>query len=146
MFEKVDAINSNDVKIDESLIPGYIPEPPSVAFDENIILNALGEPTLESLGLACSWWPTQLVQWMLELIHVHMGLSWIGSIVFFTLALRICLFPITIIAQRNGAKMKKISPTMNRLRERMEMAKSTGSVVDSKYLEKFFAKGHMGIF
>ena len=43
------------------------------------VLNALGEPTLSSLGLA-SWTPSGLIQSTLEILHVS-GLPWWGSIV-----------------------------------------------------------------
>ena len=43
-------------------------------------LNALGEPTLASLGLG-SYWPPGLAQQALEALHVTAGLPWWGAIV-----------------------------------------------------------------
>jgi len=63
----------------------YIPEPPSLPVfdaDSEIVqqLTALGEPTLQSLGL-CSWFPNGLVQSGLEAIHVGLNVPWWTSIV-----------------------------------------------------------------
>ena len=43
-------------------------------------LNALGEESLKSLGLA-KFTPVGLIQQVLELIHVNLDISWFGSIV-----------------------------------------------------------------
>lgn len=43
-------------------------------------LNALGEPTLQSMGLG-SFMPSGLIQQGLELLHAGLGLPWWGSIV-----------------------------------------------------------------
>lgn len=68
---------------------GYIPEPPlppapsiSTETGTELIqqLNALGEPTLQSLGLG-GWYPNGLVQTALEAIHVNLGVPWWTAIV-----------------------------------------------------------------
>lgn len=70
---------------------GYIPEPPlpppppsgmSAEAGTELIqqLNALGEPTLHSLGLA-GWYPNGLVQTALEAIHVNLGVPWWTAII-----------------------------------------------------------------
>lgn len=60
----------------------YIPPPPSLPEAPQVqeILNALGEPTLASLGLA-NWTPSGLVQMALEALHVSADLPWWGAIV-----------------------------------------------------------------
>lgn len=71
-----------------TLLPGYIPEPPTPpslsggSVDDLIVqqLNALGEPALQSLGLA-TWWPWGIVQSMLEQLHVGLNVPWWASIV-----------------------------------------------------------------
>ena len=62
----------------------FIPEPPSppdLDTGSEIVqqLTALGEPTLQSLGLA-SWYPNGLVQSGLEAIHVGLNVPWWTSI------------------------------------------------------------------
>ena len=78
------------------LSAGYIPEPPAI-LDENIILNALGEPTLHSLGLN-SWWPPGLIQGALEWLHVTHSFEWFQSIIIFTIGLRLMLIPLNVLA------------------------------------------------
>lgn len=43
-------------------------------------LNALGEPTLQSLGLG-GWYPNGFVQQALEALHVNLDIPWWTSIV-----------------------------------------------------------------
>lgn len=110
------------------LSSGYIPEPPAI-LDENIVLNALGEPTLHSLGLGSNW-PPGLIQQLLEVFHVDFGLEWFQAIILFTVALRLCLFPINVISQRSAVKMRKISPQMMHYQEKMSDAKATGNTLE----------------
>lgn len=70
-----------------NLPPGYIPEPPVAPVitegeTGELIqqLNALGEPTLQSLGLG-GWYPNGIVQQALEALHVSMDIPWWSSIV-----------------------------------------------------------------
>ena len=71
-----------------TLPPGYIPEPPtpppivegSITGEVVNQLNALGEPTIQSLGLG-SWYPNGLVQLALESLHVNLDLPWWSAIV-----------------------------------------------------------------
>jgi hypothetical protein len=121
-----------DANLDEALKPGYIPEPPSI-LDDNIILNVLGEPTFESLGLTSYYWPPCWVRSALEYLHVNWDLNWVASIVVFTIALRTLLFYLTIVSQRNSASMRRLTPTMNKLKEKMDLAKSTGNPIDGTY-------------
>ena len=104
---------------------GYIPEPPPI-FDENIILNAIGEPTLHSLGLASYSSPSGWLQLALEFAHVNMGLPWYGALISLGVVIRILLLPVTVFSQRNAAKMKKLSPMTNKLREKLTEAQLSG--------------------
>ena len=71
----------------QNIVQQYIPEPPSppVSLDDSgsqIVeqLNALGEPTVQSLGLG-SWYPNGIVQSGLEALHVGLNIPWWTSIV-----------------------------------------------------------------
>lgn len=131
---------SQDTKIDQNtpvnsdvdLSAGYIPEPPPI-IDENIILNALGEPTLNSLGLASSWTPVGWIQSLLEIFHVDLGLPWFQAIALFAVCLRTLLLPINVKAQKNSAKMRKIAPEMAQLNEKLSNAKMTGNNLEGKF-------------
>ena len=107
---------------------GYIPEPPAI-IDENIVFNALGEPTLQSLGIGSNW-PPGLVQQLLEIIHVDLGLEWYQAIVMFTVGLRLCLLPVNVLAQRSATKMRKISPQMMHYQEKLSDAKARGNTLE----------------
>nr|AWV66674.1 phosphoinositide 3-kinase regulatory subunit 4 [Brachionus koreanus] len=121
---KVDT--GSTVNTDIDLSAGYIPEPPPI-LDENIVLNALGEPTLSSLGLASSWTPVGWIQSLLEIFHVDLGLPWFQAIALFAVCLRTFLLPINVKAQRNSAKLRKIAPEMGQLNEKLSNAKMTGN-------------------
>ena len=62
---------------------GYIPDLPpipDIPVEVADVLNALGEPTLSSLGLI-NYTPPGLVQAALEYMHVSMGMPWWSAIV-----------------------------------------------------------------
>ncbi|VEN58487.1 unnamed protein product [Callosobruchus maculatus] len=100
-----------------------IPEPPPI-FEgvEEVInqVNALGEPTLASLGLG-GYSPVGIVQNCLEYLHADMG----------TLVIRICLFPLVIIAQRNAAKMNNYLPQMQALQLKLTEARQSGNSLEA---------------
>lgn len=121
---------ANQLPGDVDLSSGYIPEPPPI-IDENVILNALGEPTLQSLGLGSSYTPVGWIQLLLENFHVGLGLEWYQAVILFTVILRTLLIPINIRAQRNAAKMRKISPEMAVLNEKLNDAKISGNSLES---------------
>lgn len=120
------------------LSSGYIPEPPPMV-DENIILNALGEPSLQSLGLASSYTPVGWIQSLLEVFHADLGLPWFQCIALFALILRTFLLPINIKAQKNAAKMRKIAPEMGQMNEKLNDAKMSGNSLEGnkKTFKKF---------
>lgn len=66
---------------------GYIPDVPPIpdvpiSPEVTDVLNALGEPTLQSLGLGLTHWtPPGLVQTALEYMHVSMGVPWWAAII-----------------------------------------------------------------
>jgi YidC/Oxa1 family membrane protein insertase len=93
------------------------------------VFNALGEPTLQSLGIGSNW-PPGLVQQLLEIIHVDLGLEWYQAIVLFTVALRLCLLPVNVLAQRSATKMRKISPQMMHYQEKLSDAKARGNTLE----------------
>lgn len=79
----VDNNVQSDVKASTDSVIDPIPEPPPIpqdVVDEAINqLNALGEPTLESLGLG-GYSPVGLVQQGFEMLHIYLGLDWWAAI------------------------------------------------------------------
>ncbi|XP_050312461.1 mitochondrial inner membrane protein OXA1L [Anthonomus grandis grandis] len=114
-------------------VPESIPEPPplpDVASEALNQLNALGEPTLASLGLG-GWTPVGIVQNCLEYVHVTMGLEWWATIALGTLVIRLCLFPLVIIAQRNAARMNNYLPQMQMIQMKLSEARQTGDALNA---------------
>ncbi|KAI8759372.1 mitochondrial inner membrane protein OXA1L [Biomphalaria glabrata] len=109
----------------------YIPPVPIPETTELIqTLNALGEPSLQSLGLG-GHWPSGLVQQGLELLHAGLGLPWWGSIVIGTIIVRTCMFPIVIKAQKMSINMMNHMPTVQRLQLKFSQARQRGNMLEA---------------
>ncbi len=129
----VEPLESNDGKetlqesaggyLQEPIItsPDYIQDPLTI-LDENVLMNALGEPTLQSLGLASVHWPTGWVQMAIEHLHIEIGLPWLQSIAFFTVLLRLSMFSATLQIQKDAAKLTKTGPTLTKLSTKINEA------------------------
>lgn len=122
-------------ELPESLMkqPDPIPEPPPIpdeAVEALSQLNALGEQTFASLGLG-GWTPVGIVQQIMEYLHVNLGLQWWAAVVLATICIRICVFPLVIIAQRNSAKMHNSMPQMQLLQMKMTEARQTGDALNA---------------
>ncbi|KAH7911293.1 60Kd inner membrane protein-domain-containing protein [Hygrophoropsis aurantiaca] len=63
---------------------------------------------LAELGLA-GWTPAGIIRWSLEILNVTTGMPWFYTIIAGSLLWRFALFPFTIMALRNSAKMLPIS-------------------------------------
>jgi YidC/Oxa1 family membrane protein insertase len=90
-------------------------------------LNALGEPSIHSIGIGSYYTPTGWFQLAIEALHVDIGLTWYQAIALSAVVLRLCLLPITVKAQKNTAKMRKLGPDMAIMQEKMSDAKATGN-------------------
>lgn len=119
------------------LPPGYIPEPPvPPAFSDSGTsellnqLNALGEPTLQSLGLG-SWFPNGIVQLALESLHVSLDIPWWTSIVIGTVIVRLLMFPLVILGQRNVAHTHNHSPIMQSMQAKYTKARQSGNAIET---------------
>ncbi|XP_005103513.1 mitochondrial inner membrane protein OXA1L [Aplysia californica] len=107
-----------------------IPEPTSATSELVETLNALGEPTLQSVGLG-SYWPSGIVQQGLEAAHVSLGLPWWGTIVLATVFLRMCMFPVVIKAQKMSINMMNHMPTIQRLQLKFTQARQRGNMLEA---------------
>ena len=99
---------------------------------DEAILNALGEPTLRSLGLGSYWFPSGWFQLIFESLHVNLNLPWYASILVFTLVLRTLLIPISIRIRKNNVLMKKSSSAISKAKAKQEQAESIGNEIKSK--------------
>ncbi|KAF2358042.1 Membrane insertase YidC/Oxa1 C-terminal [Trinorchestia longiramus] len=102
-----------------------VPPPPVEAVVDPVTLNCLGEATLASVGLA-GMSPVGLMQQLIEFIHVSGGLPWWGAIAAVTVAMRVLLFPVIVVAQRNAAKLTNVTPQMQVLQMKVTEAREAG--------------------
>ncbi|XP_068232891.1 mitochondrial inner membrane protein OXA1L isoform X2 [Palaemon carinicauda] len=116
------------ISTEESI--SYIPPPPAPPEAVSEALNALGEPTLQSLGLG-GWSPVGLIQSSLDFLHVSMGLPWWGSIALATVCIRLALFPLVIKSQKNAAKMNNNLPQLQILQMKMTEARNSGNQMEA---------------
>lgn len=78
---------------------------------------------LQSIGLAKSWWwPPDLIQHCLEIIHVSTGLPWWATITIVTLGVRALLFPLYVKSSDMMAKNAKIKPQLDEIQSKLYSA------------------------
>jgi len=109
------------------------------------ISEMLGEPSFDSLGLA-SWWPSGRMQYFMETLHISVELDWWQAIVVSTVLMRLLMFPVVVLSQRNMANMANNSPQMMVIQDKMTDARKRGDHFESaqlgQELQKFMkAKG-----
>ncbi|XP_038222040.1 mitochondrial inner membrane protein OXA1L [Zerene cesonia] len=115
-----------------------IPEPPPVPDPSTFeqvseavqTLAANGEPTFASLGLG-GWGPVGIVQNCMEYLHVTLDVPWWGAIVCGTLVVRVLMFPLVILSQRNSAVMNNYLPEIQTLQLKMTQARQTGNQLEA---------------
>jgi len=124
---------AEDVVITSRMVlDGYIPDAPPVPIPEITMdmINALGEPTLASLGF-CNYTPPGLYQKVLELLHVSADFPWWAAIACSTICIRIMLFPLVIKAQKQTANIANCGPTMTVLQANFSQARTAGNPMDA---------------
>lgn len=115
-----------------------IPEPPPVPDSIAIgditeavqSLAANGEPTFASLGLG-GWSPIGIVQNCLEYLHISLDVPWWGAIMIGTVVVRLLMFPLVIVSQRNTAVMNNNLPEIQLLQTKMTQARQTGNQLEA---------------
>lgn len=101
---------------------------PDPSIVENVAtVNALGEPSLTSLGIGSYSSPSGLVQNALEAIHIYTGLPWWGTIAVSTVVIRMILTPLVISAQRNSAVFCNSMDEFNAVQEKMTEARQSNN-------------------
>ncbi|XP_059061482.1 mitochondrial inner membrane protein OXA1L [Achroia grisella] len=121
-----------------STISENIPEPPPVPDISTVgeiseavqSLSANGEATFASLGLG-GWSPVGLVQNALEYLHVSLDVPWWGAILIGTIVVRVVMFPLVILSQRNTAVMNNNLPEIQLLQVKMTQARQSGNQLET---------------
>jgi len=103
------------------------------------VAASLGEPSFESLGLA-SWWPSGRMQYFMENLHIGLGLEWYQTIAVATLCMRLLMFPVMVMAQRNMANMNNNMPAMTALQEKITDARRRGDMFEMAQLTQELQK------
>lgn len=111
----------------------YIPVPPTPPEMIGPALNALGEPTFQSIGIG-GWTPVGMIQQSLEFLHVSMDLPWWAAISIATVCIRTMIFPLVLVAQRNAAKMNNNLPQLQVLQMKMSEARNSGNQLEAARL------------
>ncbi|XP_073975644.1 OXA1L mitochondrial inner membrane protein isoform X20 [Rhodnius prolixus] len=122
--------NVYEVKSESPEISEALPDLPVVEEMASDLQEVLGHPTLESVGLG-GWGPIGLVQQSLDFLHVTCDIPWWGSIVVGTIVVRILMFPLVIISQRNAAKMHNILPGLQVIQVKMSDARERGDRIEA---------------
>lgn len=107
-----------------------IPDAPIVPVETITELVAGAEPTFASMGLG-GYTPVGMIQHCFEFLHIDCALPWWGCIAIGTLCVRMIIFPLIIMAQRNAAKMNNNLPQMQHLQLKMTEARQSGNAIDS---------------
>ncbi|KAJ8718532.1 hypothetical protein PYW08_002769 [Mythimna loreyi] len=115
-----------------------IPEAPPVPDPSTLVdltetvqtIAANGEPTFASLGLG-GWSPVGMVQNCLEYLHISLDVPWWGAILIGTVCVRLVMFPLVIMSQRNTAVMNNNLPEIQLLQMKMTEARQTGNQLEA---------------
>ncbi|SCU99740.1 LANO_0F03422g1_1 [Lachancea nothofagi CBS 11611] len=90
---------------------------------------------LSSIGLAKSWWwPPELIQNVMEQIHVYSGMPWWGTIVTTTVLVRLLMFPLYVKSSDTMARNSKIKPELDAINA--ELMASTDMIEGQKVAMK----------
>jgi YidC/Oxa1 family membrane protein insertase len=110
--------------------PPVPPESPEAVAEVVSQVNALGEATFASLGLGGNT-PVGFAQSCFEYLHVTLGVPWWEAIVLGTLFIRLLLFPLVVIAQRNAARMNNYLPQLQAIQLKMTEARQMGNQLET---------------
>lgn len=88
-------------------------------------LNALGEESLKSLGLA-KMTPIGIIQQILEMIHVNLDVPWIGAIAIYTVIIRLLLTPMYVKSRQASVKTSNHHEVTSALYEKIRRATLKG--------------------
>ena len=109
----------------------------------DIFASNVGDVPLSMLGLG-GYTPVGLIHYMLDFLHLTVGLPWWASIVAGTVVFRAAVFPIMIKGQVNTARLSAIKPELERLQEKLRdvsnLQNPMAKVQASQELQQLFQK------
>lgn len=101
---------------------------PSVADDFLANIASMPEQIgyLKAIGLDYGWGPTATIEWLLEHVHIWMGIPWWASIVVTAVAVRTSLFPFFAQTSDVTARQQALSEITTPLNNKMRDARIAG--------------------
>lgn len=117
-----------DVPVLEPVIPNseiFVESAHSAFNIDTVEFTNLIEPAFSSLGLGHGW-PSGWAQSFMEMLHIDVGLPWWQTICITGACMRLLVFPIMVIAQRNIVIMNEHQPTMQKLQVEAQLAAIRG--------------------
>ncbi|KAL1635871.1 dihydroorotase [Neofusicoccum ribis] len=82
---------------------------------------------LKAIGLDYGWGPTACIEWLLEHIHIWMGIPWWAAIVVTAVAVRASLFPLFATTSDVTARQQALKDITDPLNRKMNEARIAGS-------------------
>lgn len=113
----IDEIQTQLPSMDDlnSAVTGIAEQAPQVIGEAS---NHIGY--LQSIGLAQSWWwPPDLIQHLLEAVHVYAGLPWWGTICAVTVGVRLLMFPLYVKSSDTIARNSRIKPELDAINSQL---------------------------
>ncbi|XP_006817147.1 mitochondrial inner membrane protein OXA1L-like [Saccoglossus kowalevskii] len=101
----------------------------SVTPEVTEIVQKVQEVPFSELGLG-NFTPVGAIQNCLEFLHINLHLPWWSAIVVGTVIARFLIFPVVIRGQRNAVKLNNVMPTVQRLTNKMNEIRSSGSQLE----------------
>ncbi|CAH0718264.1 unnamed protein product, partial [Brenthis ino] len=131
-FASTADIAKPSIPIDNIPEPPPVPDPSTIGDITEAVqsIAANGEPTFASLGLG-GWGPVGIVQNCLEYLHISLDVPWWGAIMIGTIVVRVLMFPLVIMSQRNTAVMNNNLPEIQLIQSKMTQARQTGNQLEA---------------
>tara|TARA_B100000795_G_C22746408_1_gene417432 strand:- start:166 stop:1311 length:1146 start_codon:yes stop_codon:yes gene_type:complete len=87
-------------------------------------------------------WPlTDNAIWLVQTVHETGGVPWFAAIAGTTFCIRLLLVPLAVKSMKNASKLAEVQPEMNKLKERMEAARSDEEKqAHAKEMREFMSK------
>lgn len=109
-------------------------------------------PKWEYALQSSAFWPSNIVERVMELVHLGSGFSWAPSIMLYTVLMRLALFPVNVIQVRASIKSLQLRPEINKLRcEMQELASQKDAKIEQRHaksmeLSSFMSKNGISPF
>lgn len=77
----------------------------------------------EYLMTGSIFWPSNIVERFIELVHIYSGFSWFGSILFYGICVKLLVLPLNISNLRSNIVSKLLSSKIKKFRDEIQILK-----------------------